>query len=133
MKVNKDKGFFIIEVLISLLVFTIGVMSVLNFQKNAISNSTNSQNRLVAINYSESLINKIFLDKNNIDSYINKTSPEYSEWLNELKENLPNVQYKEPEIYLETINGKTVLNITIYWKDPANNNFSQHTVKTGVL
>lgn len=133
MNINKKNGFFIIEVLISLLVFTIGVMSVLNFQKNAISNSTNSQNRLIAINYSESLINKIFLDKNNLESYVNKTAVGYIEWLNELKENLPNVQYQEPEIYLEVIDGKTILNLTIYWKDPANNNFSQHTVKTGVL
>jgi type IV pilus assembly protein PilV len=130
---KKKNGFLIFEVLIAVLIFSIGILGVLDYQKKSISSSINNQNRVIAINYANKLSNLILLDGNNINSYINGTSTKYQDWLNEVKINLPYVQEKEPLISLTELDGNQMVSITIYWKNSSSSNFSNYTVKIGII
>ncbi len=102
-------------------------------QANAISESVSHGNRLIAIELVNSLANKINLDSNSIDEYVNKSSQSYIDWQQELNTSLPNSLDKPPEIIVENIGGKNVLTIRVYWKDPSDNNFSQYFIKIGIV
>ncbi len=130
---KKNNGYLIVEVLIALLVFSIGILGALKMQANAISESVSHGNRLIAIELVNSLANKINLDSNSIDEYVNKSSQSYIDWQQELNTSLPNSLDKPPEIIVENIGGKNVLTIRVYWKDPSDNNFSQYFIKIGIV
>ncbi len=130
---NKNKGFLIFEALIALLIFSIGIISIIDYQKKSVTGYSNSQNRLIAISYANKLSNIILLDSNNLNSYINKTADKYMDWENELNSALPYAKEKTPSISIVNVDGKDVVSIIIYWKNTASDKFSSYSITIGVI
>ncbi len=133
MKIKDKNGYLIIETLIAVLVFSFGIISILNYQKDSIAVQSTNQNRIIAINYANKLANILLLDQGNVSNYIGGTSNNYQNWLLELKSQLPYVNEKEPTVNLIEVDGKQFLSITIYWKNSTSSNFSNYNIKIGLV
>ncbi len=133
MNKSKNKGFLIFEALIALLIFSIGIISIIDYQKKSVTGYSNSQNRLIAISYANKLSNIILLDSSNVNLYINKTADKYIDWENELNSALPYAKEKSPSISIINVDGKDVVSIVIYWKNTASDKFSSYSITIGVI
>lgn len=133
MNKSKNKGFLIFEALIALLIFSIGIISIIDYQKKSVTGYSNSQNRLIAISYANKLSNIILLDSSNVNLYINKTADKYIDWENELNSALPYAKEKSPSISIINVDGKDVVSIVIYWKNTASDKFSSYSIAIGVI
>lgn len=120
------KGFYIIEGIVSILIFSIGVLGVIKIQANSITSIADGQFRITAISLSNSLLNQMLLDKNNINSYLNKSSDNYKKWQTSLENNLPGVTNNPPQITIENQNYGQNIKLVIYWINPTNRQISNY-------
>lgn len=129
---NKQKGFYLIEAVIAILVFAIGILGVIKIQANSINNVSDVQFRTTASGLSQSIINQILLDKNNISSYIDGTSDNYQNWLTQVKKSLPGVENNLPQITYESKSYGTNLKVIIFWNNPKTSHISNFTNETTI-
>lgn len=120
------KGFYIIEGIVSILIFSIGILGVIKIQANSITSIADGQFRITAISLSNSLLNQMLLDKNNINSYLNKSSDNYKKWQTSLENNLPGVTNNPPQITIENQNYGQNIKLVIYWVNPTNRQLSNY-------
>lgn len=125
-KINQKNGFYILEALVAILIFAIGILGVMQIQKFSVQAISDSQYRINALYLSDSLIGNMWVDQNNISQYVNGSGANYQAWLQELDSVLPNANQYPPNITLTNINNSQQINITIYWKDPQLNVVSQY-------
>lgn len=125
-KINQKNGFYILEALVAILIFAIGILGVMQIQKFSVQAISDSQYRINALYLSDSLIGNMWVDQNNISQYVNGSGANYQSWLQELDSVLPNANQYPPKITLTNINNSQQINITIYWKDPQLNVVSQY-------
>lgn len=124
--VYKQNGFYILEALVAILIFAIGILGIMQIQKFSIQAISDSQYRINALYLSDSLIGDMWVDQSNIPQYISGSSPNYQTWLQEVDSILPNANQYPPTITLTNINNSQQINITIYWKDPQLNVVSKY-------
>lgn len=130
---KKNKGFFIIEVLIAILVFSIGIVGILKMQVGSIRTNTEAQYRIQASHLAEDLISKISIDKTNINNYVSKTDVDYINWVKQVNALLPGSVNKPPEISINVVDSQNVLKIIIYWKNNTQQDYSKHEIQTAIL
>lgn len=123
---KKNKGFYTLESLIALLIFSIGIVGILNLQTSSISNVTDGLYRITASNLAENILGQIFLDRNDLAGYVNKDNEEYDNWLNEVEKALPGVEDNPPIIEVsEEAYGKSV-RVVVRWKNPTSTAVSNY-------
>lgn len=132
-KIKKNKGFFILEALIAVLIFSIGIVGLLKTQTDSIDATSNAQFRGDATYMAKNLISKITIDKDNINSYVSGSHVNYQTWLTELEQTLPGVSENPPVLTLTTVDSVPILSITIFWKEPANLVNSQYQIQTSIF
>jgi type IV pilus assembly protein PilV len=125
-KINQKNGFYILEALVAILIFAIGILGVMQIQKFSVQAISDSQYRINALYLADSLIGDMWVDQNNISQYVNGSGTNYQSWLQELDSVLPNANQYPPKITLTNVNNSQQVNITIYWKDPQLNVVSQY-------
>lgn len=118
--IKNNKGFYIIEGIISILIFSIGILGVIKIQANSITNIADGQFRITAVSLSNSLLNQMLLDKQNINSYLNKSNDNYKKWETSLESNLPGITDNPPELSLESYNYGQSIKLIVYWLNPTN-------------
>ena len=62
-KIKNSKGIILIEVLISMVIFTFGVLGLVGLQMVATQNSVNSQDRTIAANSANEMVSLMWLKK----------------------------------------------------------------------
>lgn len=130
---KKNKGFFMIEVLVAILVFSIGILGILKMQVGSIRTNTEAQYRTQATHLAEDLISKMTIDKSNLNNYISKTDADYVAWSNQVKNSLPGASTQPPEISMSVIDSQNVIKIIIYWKNSTQQDYSKHEIQTVIL
>lgn len=124
--IKNNKGFYIIEGIISILIFSIGILGVIKIQANSITNIADGQFRITAVSLSNSLLNQMLLDKQNINSYLNKSNDNYKKWETSLESNLPGIIDNPPELSLESYNYGQSIKLIVYWLNPTNRQVSKY-------
>lgn len=114
---SKNKGFFSLEPIVAMVIFSIGLLSVVHFQTSAIQNSTNGIYRISAVSLVDNLVGTINLDRDNLANYANNTGEEYENWL-EIVQDLLILDDNHPPI-IEVVDEGTgkLVNITLSWKN----------------
>ena len=102
---NKQAGVSLLEVLISLLIFSIGVLGIVGLHATASKDAGEAQYRAVAASLSEQLIAQYWTNKTNINS-LSPTS-----WETAVKSALPSGEGKATY-------KNQYLNITVCWQTP---------------
>lgn len=119
----------LLEALIGLLIFSLGILSLVSLQATSISNVTDAKYRADATFLASQLIGQLWADKTNIVAtagseyaYSGGTPPlKLDTWVDNVKTTLPGagVSGTYPEVSMSTnANNQVVASITIKWKTP---------------
>lgn len=133
-KINNNKGFFIIEALVSVLIFMVGIVGVLQLQATQMQATADAQYRAQASYMAENIMSEIIIDKANVDIFVDKTSATYMDWESSLKNALPGVYEYPPEITTSiATSGGTLVTVIVKWKAPQSEMPSQYELKSIII
>ncbi len=121
-KTKNKKGIFIIEAVIAILIFMIGILGIIKYQGETILATSQSQYRVTASFLADSILGDMWLKKNQLATF--GTSTEYDNWVTQVSQYLPGVSVDngsttKPEVNVTTsANGITNVIITLKWQAP---------------
>ena len=119
---EKEKGFFVLEVMIAMLVFGVGILGLLHIYTASIANNGDAQNRVTAAYLAQNIIGQMILDKGNLESYTKGEGEAYEAWKEDVNNSLLGGADNPPEITIEEVDGVKKATIKIYWKTTNNEN-----------
>jgi type IV pilus assembly protein PilV len=123
---RRQGGFTLIEVLVSLLVFSIGLLALVGLQGAAIRFASDAQHRASATFLADQLFARILVsDKTTLASFAHnptgatKCAPTaaasanavVTEWLAEVSQALPNADSASQQITVNTVNGEVTIKL----------------------
>ena len=132
---KKHVGAALIEALVSLLVFSFGVLGLLGLQAVSIKNSSDAKYRSDASYLANQIISQMWVDRTNIDAYAHyptgsvcaftgsvSTNGNVTKWMTQVTSMLPGAASTQTQIQVATpvANTKTVT-VTICWQTPQEN------------
>jgi type IV pilus assembly protein PilV len=133
---SREQGVMLVEALIAILIFSIGILAVVGMQSVALKNATESKNRSEAAFLAQELMAQMWIDQN-IAAGINTSNvkaanygypgtgtvpPRLTDWVNRVNQKLPGSSLPGgvmPKVTItnETTSGATV-KIEIFWRLP---------------
>jgi len=121
---NRERGVMLIEALIAILIFSIGILAVVGMQSIAIKNVTESKYRSEAAFLAEELLAQMWIDNGNIALYAypgtGTVPPRLTGWaarVNGVDGKLPGAVPPKVTITGATAQGATVT-IEVFWRLP---------------
>jgi type IV pilus assembly protein PilV len=118
-------GVMLLEALLGLLIFSLGVLALVAMQAVSISNVSNAKYRVEAAFMAEEIMNYMWLDPNNLVlgySYPGGNSQYLLNWVSRIQSastGLPgSVTYPPTVVVGAAVNGVTPVTVTIRWKAP---------------
>ena len=125
------RGVVLIEALVGIMIFTIGVLGLVGLQAAMIKTNTQASYRAEAAQLAEELVNRMWLDTGNLASYADnsrcKALPACNQWLTRVAARMPGGV--EPSI-VTGADGRT--DIVITWITPGETAAdARHTFRTG--
>lgn len=122
-------GFMLIEVLISVLVFSLGVLTIVGLQAASVQQSTKAKYRADATLLANDLVGRMWVTDRKFET-LSETfatgGTGYEEWLPSVAAALPGVADNPPEVSIESVDGggnppsdpSSLVTITMRWKAP---------------
>ena len=128
---HSQKGAFLLEALIAILIFSMGILALVGLQATAINSVSESKYRTDAAFLANEIIGRMWVsDRNNIDAfnYPGGGAQPLAAWADKVDAALPGVGANPPQITVagNALNGYTVT-VTMNWQAPGAANPSQHT------
>ncbi len=121
--IRPQAGFLLIEAMIAILIFSLGIVALMGLQSIAIGDSVHGKYRTDASYFANGIIAQMMVDRANVASYADGASPSTrrTEWDAEVAASLPNGTTSV------TIAGSAVT-VIVYWRNP--NESSSHNFTT---
>lgn len=138
---RNQEGIMLLEALIGILIFTIGILAMVAMQANALSHVANAQYRSEAASLADEILGQIQADRKDInltgvDTYAypgaGSSNPTMVRWLGRVNR-LPGSIENPPTVTISTINAAGLtgptkqVTVVIRWKAPTATNVSNHT------
>lgn len=125
----RQRGVMLLEALIGLLIFSLGILAMIAMQARAVQLTTDAKLRFDAAYLANQLIAQMWVaDKTNAVLVANFTTgnPEYNRWLPSVTTNLPGIPAvaPAPTVVIDAANNVTV---TINWRSPSDNRVHSYT------
>ena len=139
-KGGSQKGVMLLEALIAILIFSVGILAVVGMLTTAVKTVNDSKIRSDASFLTDQLMSQVWVDAGNSASYAwdgTGTAPaRLTAWYANVTSRLPNAVNKPPVVTVtgSSANGATV-QITVYWQMPeeaADNVWHNHTALASV-
>jgi type IV pilus assembly protein PilV len=114
---SSQRGMFLLEALIGILIFSMGILAVVGLVASAIANVSDANYRTDASLLANRIIGEMWVDRGNLASYqySSGTPPSVlTNWVNAVNNTLPGASTIPPTI---AVAGNTVT-VTISWKPP---------------
>jgi type IV pilus assembly protein PilV len=118
-------GVMLLEALLGLLIFSLGVLALVAMQAVSISNVSNAKYRVEAAFMAEEIMNYMWLDPNNLKlgySYPGGNSQYLMNWVTRIQNpstGLPGaLSYPPTVVVSDPVSGVTSVTVTIRWKAP---------------
>lgn len=137
-----QEGVMLLEALIGILIFSIGILALVAMQANALGHVANAQYRGEATALAEEILGQILMDRgpdntlSGVDAYAlpgGGSYPPLQRWLDKVN-TLPGATANPPTITISTLaftgmNGPTKqVTVVVRWKAPQATSVSNHTV-----
>jgi type IV pilus assembly protein PilV len=110
----------LLEALIAILIFSIGILGLVAMQGNAISNVSDAKYRTDASLLANQLIAQIWVDRANIGSYDYRSGgappTALTSWVAQVNANLPQAAANPPIVAVDVPTGS--VDITVQWQQP---------------
>ena len=135
-KMKSQKGVLLLEAMIAILLFSVGVLAVVGLQANAIKNVSQSKYRSDAAFLADQILGQMWSDRTNIATYAypGGNSSNVTAWATQVQTTLPNATTPNaptiviaPQAYVgpPSYTAYTVT-ITVKWKSPDESTAHQH-------
>ncbi|MCC7546496.1 MAG: hypothetical protein IT532_01895 [Burkholderiales bacterium] len=114
---TKQGGALLLEAMIAILLFSLGVLSLVGMQAMAVTNVSEAKYRTDASFYANQIIGQIWVNRDNIADYDyagGAPSAALEPWLDQVTAALPGVADNPPEIEVDGTN----VTVTIFWQSP---------------
>lgn len=114
-----QSGVMLIEVMIAILIFALGVLGIVSLQAASVSQISDAKYRSDASFLANQLFATMWVGDRTattLQSKFNTNNPDYMTWKNKVTGSLPGVASKGPEVVVA--NDGTVT-VTIYWLPPS--------------
>jgi type IV pilus assembly protein PilV len=128
---RRQRGVMLIEALIAILIFSIGILGIVGLQASAVKQSTDARYRAEAAYLAEQLLGQMWTGKRDVATLTARYASScgtactgYATWFNNVQAVLPNVfedQDTKPEVL---ISPGGVVTITVKWRAPGDDNNS---------
>jgi type IV pilus assembly protein PilV len=125
-------GMMLLEALIAILIFSIGVLGIIGVQALAMQQSGDARYRAAAARLADELLGKMWVDNKSIanlqaqycnSSCANTTYPGYTDWattkVTDAHNGLPGVNLTGATKPLVNVDANGVVTITLYWRSPS--------------
>lgn len=110
-------GALLLESMIAILLFSLGVLSLVGMQAMAVTSVSEAKYRTDASFLANQLIGQIWVDRDNIANYDydgGSANDALETWLNQVNQALPGAADHPPQV---AVNGEQV-SVTIFWQSP---------------
>ena len=116
---TKQRGSVLLESLIAILIFSMGILAIVGLQGASIKNTVSAKYRTDASLLANQIIGQMWIDdKTNASLQTNYNSPggaKFITWKTNVANTLPGVASNAPTI---AINASNVATVTIWWQSP---------------
>ena len=134
---NAQSGVMLLEALIGILIFSLGILAMVGLQAMSLRLATDSRDRAEAANLATQLIGQMWLNRAAVASYQysgSGTAPSnLTSWISQVNASLPNAAANPPIVTVGagSINGVAVgtqTTVTLRWKSPTDPTVHQYVM-----
>ena len=138
---NTQRGAYLLEALIGILIFSFGILGIVGLQAQAIRFTNDSEYRAEAVYLANALISKMWTDdRTQLQAkYASPSGPEYINFKNQVQNEIPGSTASPPVVLVDdaslpTAPSKTssVVQVQIFWRLPGDST-KHNYVTTGVV
>jgi type IV pilus assembly protein PilV len=116
-KRDSQRGVLLLEALLALLIFSIGILAIVGMQGVAVSQSTDAKYRVDASLLANELIGQMWVgSRATLQADFSTGGTAYSAWLPQVQATLPGAQANPPVVVVDANN---VATIDIWWQAPS--------------
>ena len=131
-----QSGVMLLEALIGILIFSVGILALVGMQAIAIKLSTDARDRAEASNLASQLIGEMWVNRANIANYAYSgtgTPPStLTNWVGQVQQSLPDAVANAPSVAIaaSSLGGSvgTETTVTIRWRNPNDTNVHNFTM-----
>jgi type IV pilus assembly protein PilV len=120
---RRQRGMMLIEALIALLIFSIGILGIIGLQASAVQQSTDARNRAEAAYLADQLMGRMWVDNRSVANLQAKyqscgsSCPGYWAWYGTVKATLPgvadNIADTQPQV---SVDGAGIVTVSLFWR-----------------
>ena len=114
---KSQSGVMLIEALIGILIFSIGILALIGMQATAMRNTTDARYRSEAAFLATQIIGQMWVDRANLASYANAGYPPRDKWVSQVGATLPGIPTDAPAPSI-TVGANNEVTVTIQWRQP---------------
>jgi len=128
-RLDRQSGILLLEGLIAILIFSLGILAVVGMQAMAVKQVTDAQYRSQASMLANQLLGKMWVSSRNtatLQNDFNTGGTEYTSWLNNsVATTLPGVATYPPTV---NVSGTNLVTVTVNWAPPGSDKHSYVTI-----
>jgi len=117
-------GVMLLEALIGLLIFSIGILALLGMQAIGMRNTIDTKYRSEAAFLANQVVSMMWLDQANMADYVTCTAGRCLDWKNQVEALLPQAATYPPTVVIVG----TQATVTVRWRRQGDDTTSQHIV-----
>ncbi len=116
--INLQSGVVLLESLIAILVFSLGILGIVGMQATAVKQVTDAKYRIEASLLADQLLGTMRVSDRNaaaLQSRFNTGGAGYTEWLGNVSNTLPGIETYPPSV---DVNANGIVTVTVRWRAP---------------
>jgi type IV pilus assembly protein PilV len=115
---KSQKGVMLLEALISILIFSMGILALIGLQARAIASVSDANYRSQASFLADQIIGQMWVDRTNLADYSLPagSAAALTPWLAQVNDKLPGTQANPPQITVNAATGQVT--VTVLWQPP---------------
>lgn len=120
-----QRGIMLLEALIAILIFSVGILGLVGLQATAVRQSTDARMRSDAAQLADRLIGQMWVDNRETaalqakyNTCLTSSCPGYLGWVASVSESLPGVTLTSPLRPSVTVDNAGIVTISIFWSAP---------------
>ena len=126
MNVHTQRGVMLLEALIAILIFSVGILGLIAMQAQAVNFTADAKYRSDAAFLADEIIGQMWVDQTNLATYANPggTAPALATWVAKVNSTLPGATVTAPTIAI----AGTQVTVSVFWQPPSATSGHSYTV-----
>lgn len=114
---KSQSGVMLIEAMIGILIFSIGILALIGMQATAMRNTTDARYRSEAAFLATQIIGQMWVDRANLSLYASAGYAPRDNWVNQVSATLPGIPSEAPAPTI-TVGANNEVTVLIEWRQP---------------